>query len=119
MSRCLGDDVEMHVGEPVSLDTLEEPPERRGIGHIEGLRLTRTAGKHATDTATDVGDCSARIARFRKAFRLAGVVDYPPLHGGLVDGHVDEVFANDGEDAVRAADGRVSGIAALDDQQAR
>ena len=43
-------------GEPIGLDTLEEPPEQRGIGNIGGLRLTRTAGKHATDTATDVGD---------------------------------------------------------------
>jgi hypothetical protein len=53
MPRCL-DDIEVCVGEPVSLYTLEEPPERRGIGHIRGLRVTRTAGKHATDTATDV-----------------------------------------------------------------
>ena len=30
----------MRVGEPVGLDTLEEPPERRGIGHIGGLCLT-------------------------------------------------------------------------------
>ena len=56
MSRCLGDDVEMRVGEAVGLDTLEEPPERRGVGHIRGVRLTRTAGKHATDTATDIGE---------------------------------------------------------------
>ena len=34
MSRCL--DVEVRVGEPVGLDALEEPPERRGIGHIAG-----------------------------------------------------------------------------------
>ena len=45
----------MRVGESVGLDALEESPERRGIGHIGGLRLTRTPGKHATDTATDVG----------------------------------------------------------------
>lgn len=56
MSRCLGDDAEVGVGEPAGLDTLEEPPERRGVGHVGGLGLTRTAGKHATDTATDVGD---------------------------------------------------------------
>ena len=56
MSRCLGDDVEVRVGEPVGLNTLKELPERRGIGHIGGLRLTRTAGKHTTDTATDDGD---------------------------------------------------------------
>ena len=58
MSRYLGSDVEVpRVGEPVGLDTLEEPPGRRGIGYIGGLRLTRTAGKHATNMATDVGDC--------------------------------------------------------------
>ena len=33
--------------------------------------------------------------------------------------HVSEVFANDREDAVRAADGGVTGTAILDDQQAR
>ena len=43
MSRGLGDDIEVCAGEPVSPDTLEEPPERRGIGHIGGLCLTRTA----------------------------------------------------------------------------
>jgi hypothetical protein len=30
----LGDDVEVRVGEPVGLDTPEEPPERRGIRHV-------------------------------------------------------------------------------------
>ena len=38
----------MRVGEPLGLDTLEEPPEWHGIGHIRGLRLTITAGKDAT-----------------------------------------------------------------------
>ena len=56
MSRSLGDDTEVGVGEPAGLDTLEEPPERRGVGHVGGRRLTRTTGKHATDTTTDVGD---------------------------------------------------------------
>ena len=41
MLRCLGNDVEACVGEPVGPDTPEEPPERRGIGNIGGLRLTR------------------------------------------------------------------------------
>jgi hypothetical protein len=57
MSRCLGEDVKVRVGEPVSPDTFEKPPKRRGIGHIKGLHLTTAAGKHATNTATDVGDC--------------------------------------------------------------
>ena len=57
MSRCLGDDIEVCIGKPVGSDTLKEPPERRGIGYIGGLRLTRTTGKHATDTAMDVSDC--------------------------------------------------------------
>lgn len=48
----------MGGGEPAGLDTLEEPPERRGVGHVGGLGFTRMAGKHATDTATDVGDDS-------------------------------------------------------------
>ena len=56
MSICLGDDIEVRVGEPVGPDTPKEPPEWHGIGQIGGPRLTRTAGKHATDTATDVGD---------------------------------------------------------------
>jgi hypothetical protein len=110
------------VGEPAGLDTLQEPPERRGVGHVGGLGLTRTAGKHATDTgdtATDVGDDWARVARFRKDVRLAVVVDYSPLHRGLVDRHVAKIVANDGEDAIRAAEGGASGIAPLGDQQAR
>jgi len=85
MSGCLGEDVEVRVGEPVGPDALEEPPERGGIAHIGGLGPTRTAREHATDTATDVGDYRARIPRFRKDFRLAVEVEYPPLHGGLVD----------------------------------
>jgi len=56
MLKCLGNDVEVRVGEPVGPDALEEPPEWRGISYIGGL-LTSTAGKHATDTATDVSDC--------------------------------------------------------------
>ncbi len=82
--------------------------------------LTRTAGEHATDTTTNICDRRARIARFRKHLRLAVVVEYRPLHGGPVDGHViEEVLANDGEDAVRAAEGGASGVSVLDDQQAR
>ena len=57
MLRCLCDDIGVCIGEPVGYNTIEEPPEQRGIGHIGGLRLTGTASKHATDTATDVGDC--------------------------------------------------------------
>ncbi|OBZ67804.1 hypothetical protein A0H81_12436 [Grifola frondosa] len=34
----MGDDIEVRVGEPLGLDTPEEPPERRGISHIGGLR---------------------------------------------------------------------------------
>ena len=45
----------MRVGEPVGLDTLKEPPERCGIGHIGSLRLTTTTN-HTADTAMDVGD---------------------------------------------------------------
>jgi len=80
MSRCLDEDAEVRAGEPVGPDALKEPPERGGTGHIGGLGLTRTTREHATDTATDVGDYRARIARFRKDFRLAVVVHYPPLH---------------------------------------
>jgi len=100
----------VRVGEPICLDTLKEPPEGRGIGHIRRIRLTRTAGKHTTNTTTDISDCRARITRFRKDFRLAVVVDYRPLYGSLVDGHVDEVVTNDGENPVRTADGGASGI---------
>jgi hypothetical protein len=118
MLRCLGDDV--GVGKPVRVDTLEQPPERRGVGHIGRRRLTRRAGKHATNTATDVGDDRARIAGFRKDTRFTVVVDYPPLHGCVVDVHVvDVVLANDKEGAGRTADGGVSGTAALDDHQAQ
>lgn len=38
----------MGVGEPVDVDMLEEPPERRDVGHIERDFLTRPADKHAT-----------------------------------------------------------------------
>jgi hypothetical protein len=120
MSRCLGDDAEVGIGEPIGADTLEEPPERRGVGHIGRLCLTTPTSKHATNTATNVSDNRARISGFRKDVRFAVVVDYPPLHRGVVDGHVvDVVLANDGEDASRAANGGVSGIATLDDQQAQ
>ena len=49
-------DVEVRVGEPVGFDTLEEPPERRGIGHIAGSLLATAACKHSPDTATNIGD---------------------------------------------------------------
>jgi len=102
------------------VNTFEEPPERRGVGNIGGIGLTRTTSKHATDAA-DVGDYGARIAGLRKHFRLvAVVVDYRPLHGGCADGHIPgEVLTNDGEDPVRAAERGASRIAVLDDQQTR
>jgi len=56
MSRCLGDDAEVGVGKPAGLDTLEEPPEWGGVRNVGGLNQTSTAGKYATDPATDVGD---------------------------------------------------------------
>ena len=68
MSKCLGEDVEVRVGEPVSPDALKKPPELSGIGQIDGIGLTRTVREHTTDTATDVGDDRARIARCRKDF---------------------------------------------------
>ena len=57
MLRCLGNDVEVRVGEPVGPNTPEEPPKPCGISHIRGLGLTSTTSKNATDTATNVGDC--------------------------------------------------------------
>lgn len=93
----------MRVGEPVGPDTLEEAPERRGVGYIGELRLTRTAGRHATE-----GDGCRRlqpvspnrqVPKKLPSFRLAVVVKYPPLHGDLVDGHVIEVITDDGEDS--------------------
>ena len=59
MSRCLDEDVEVRIGEPIGPDALEVPPEWGGIGHIGGLGPTRTTREHATDTATDVGDYRA------------------------------------------------------------
>jgi hypothetical protein len=56
MSICLGDNMGVRTREPVGLDTLEEPPERHGIGHITGSHLTRTASKHATDMALNVSN---------------------------------------------------------------
>ena len=53
----LGDNAEVHAGEAIGLHTLKGPPEWRGIGHIGGLHLTRTASKHATNTATDISNC--------------------------------------------------------------
>jgi len=47
------DDVDVRK---VFLDTLEEPPERRGVGHVGSLHLAATAGEHSTNTATDVDD---------------------------------------------------------------
>ena len=47
----------MRIGEPICLDTPKEPPEGRGMGHIAGIRLTRTTSKHTTDTAMDFGNC--------------------------------------------------------------
>ena len=118
MSRCLGDDVEVRVGEPVGMDALGEPPEGCSIRHVGRLCLARAAGEHATDATTSVSDDRARVARLREHLRLAVVVDYAPLHRGLVDGRVVEVVADDAEDVVRAADGGASGVTVLDDQQA-
>lgn len=117
MTSPLVEDGEVHVREPVGLDTLKEPPGRRGIGDIGGLQLTRTAGQHAADTATYVGDNRTRIARCREDAQL---VDYTSLYGDLVDVHIKlEIVANNEEDAVRSADGGVRGIAGFDHEQAR
>jgi hypothetical protein len=100
------------------MDALEEPPEGRSVRHVGRLRLASATGEHAADAATNVGDDRARIARLREHLRLAVVVDDTPLHGGLVDGRVVEIVADDAEDAVGAADGGASGVAVLHDQQA-
>ena len=115
MSRCLGEDVEVRAGKLAGPDALEEPQGRGGMGHIGRLGFTRTAREHAIDTATDVGNYRAQIARFRKDLPLSAVVDYRPVHGGLVDRHVGEVVSNNGEDVVRAVEGGVGGIAILDE----
>ena len=120
ISTCLVEDVEVGVGEPIGPDSLKQPPERRGVGYVRGRAPTRAAGQHAADAATNVGDYGARVAGLRKRPRLAVVADYRPFHGGLADGHVQmEVLADDGEDAVRAAERGASGTPALDHQQAR
>ena len=45
--RCLNIEAGMHIREPVALDTLDEPPERRGIGHIRRVRFTGTISSMA------------------------------------------------------------------------
>ena len=109
----------MHIWEPFGPNTLKKPPEQHGIGHIRGLHVTRTTSKHATDTAMNVSNCWAQIARFQKDFQLAVIVEYPLLHGSLVDGHVLEVVTNDEENTICMADGGASSIAILDNQQAQ
>lgn len=118
VSKCLGNDVEVRVGEPVGLNTRKEPPERRSICYVGRLHLARATSEHTTDTTTDVSDNGARIAGLREHLGLTVVVDDPPLHGGLVDGRVVEVVADDAEDAVRASDGGASGVTVLNYQQA-
>jgi hypothetical protein len=56
MSKCLGN-IEVHIWELFGPDMLKEPPEWHDICHIGGLCVTRTASKHATNMAIDVGDC--------------------------------------------------------------
>ena len=56
MASCLGDDTEVGIGEPVGMDTLEEPPEWRGVGHIEWRFLTRPTSKYDTNTAAHIGN---------------------------------------------------------------
>ena len=119
MSRCLLENVEVDVREPTGLDTLEEPPERRGIGHIGCLGLARTGSENSTDAATDVDDDRARITGLGEDVRRAVIVDDTPFHRGLVNGRVvEEVVADNGEHAVGAADGGPGGISVLDHQQA-
>ena len=108
----------MHIWESFGPNTLKKPLEQHGIGHIGELHITRITSKHATDTAMNVSNCWAQIARFQNDFQLAVIVEYPLLHEDLVDRHVLEVVANDGENTIWMANGGASSIAILDDQQA-
>ena len=88
------------IRQSVGLDTLEEPPEQRGIDHIRRHHRTRTAGNHATESPTRRRPSTIMEPKSpgsEKNWLHAVVVNYPPLHGGLVDRHVREVTANDEE----------------------
>lgn len=52
MSRCLRPRAEVGIGEPAGMDILEEPPERRGVGHVGG-RLVRPSVNQNLDGVGD------------------------------------------------------------------
>ena len=56
VSRCLANDVEVGVREPVGLDALEDPPERCSVRHVGRLHLSRTTSEYSTNTTTDVSN---------------------------------------------------------------
>lgn len=61
----------MGVGEPVRLDTREEPEKGRRICDVRDVSLARTTGKEAANLATTVDDDSARITAPGEDTRLA------------------------------------------------
>ena len=105
---------------PVLLDAREEPEEGGRVGDVRGLgrRLSSTTGEDAADAAEGVSDDGAGIAGGGEGTRLVVVGDDSPLRRGLVS-IVAKIFADVGEYTGGAAYGDSSGLAVLDNQQAR
>ena len=116
--RLVHDRVEVGVRKPVLLDAREEPEEGGRVGDVGGRRLASTTGEDAADAAEAVRDDGARIAGRGEGTRLVVVRENSPLHRGLVS-IVAKIFADVREYTGSAAYGNASGIAVLDNQQAR
>lgn len=116
--RLVHDRVEVGVRKSVLLDALEEPQARGRIGDVGGRRLASTTIEDAAYTAVTVNNNGARITGGGEGTRLIVVGEDSPFGRGLVS-TIAEIFADVGEYTVSAAYGDASGIAALDNEQAR
>lgn len=56
MLRCLGNNVEVHIKEPISLNALKKPLEWYSIYHIKRLHFARGTSEHTTNIIIDVSD---------------------------------------------------------------
>lgn len=84
----------------VSADSLKDETDRRGVGHIKGIRDASTAGKESADASGAVNNDGVGVALGRGSTGLVVVGQDNSLLGNLV---VARVVATVGEDVVGAA----------------